>query len=222
MAFAEILFLLLHGHCGFTGLFLEDTRQVDNYRDWHEVNHGNLKTTESHHRNNAFVKVSSLSLNLEVSLAQVSHIPEILGKYLKPNLECITQNKSYTRNEVGFNQYDKLFLYTKHEKILNRQKYDKYSEHIKAFSRKSQLINTGKLKWQRDTAAALTVGKPLPRSQTSLSIREHTPERNPTGAAGVRKLSAGSPISFYTREPTQERSPMSATNVGKLLLIVMP
>ena len=84
------------------------------------------------------------------------------------------------------------------------------------------LLNTGKLKWQRDTAAALTVGKPLPRSQTSLSIREHTPERNPTGAAGVRKLSAGSPISFYTREPTQERSPMSATNVGKLLLIVMP
>ena len=37
------------------------------------------------------------------------------------------------------------------------------------------LLNTGKLKWQRDTAAALTVGKPLPRSQTSLSIREHTP-----------------------------------------------
>ena len=25
LAFAEILFLLLHGHCGFIGLFLEDT-----------------------------------------------------------------------------------------------------------------------------------------------------------------------------------------------------
>ena len=75
----EILFLLLHGYCGFIGLFLEDTWQVDNYRDCHEVNHGNLETTESHHRDNTFGKVSSLSLNLEVSLAQVSHTPDILG-----------------------------------------------------------------------------------------------------------------------------------------------
>ena len=79
LAFAEILFLLLHGYCGFIGLFLEDTWQVDNYRDWHEGNHGNLENTESHHRDNTFGKVSSLSLNLEVSLAQVSHTPDILG-----------------------------------------------------------------------------------------------------------------------------------------------
>lgn len=77
------------------------------------------------------------------------------------------------------------------------------------------LLNTGKLKWQRDTTAALTVGKPFPRSQTSLSIREHTPERNPTGAVGVRKPSARSPISFYTREPTQERNGLSAACVRK-------
>ena len=222
MAFAEILFLLLHGHCGFTGLFLEDTRQVDNYRDWHEVNHGNLKTMESHHRNNAFVKVSSLSLNLEVSLAQVSHIPEILGKYLKPNLECITQNKSYARNEVGFNQYDKLFLYTKHEKILNRQKYDKYSEHIKAFSRKSQLIKHWKTQMAERHCSCTDCGKASSQKPDLIKHQRAHTRRNPTGAAGVRKLSAGSPISFYTREPTQERSPMSATNVGKLLLIVMP
>lgn len=92
--------------------FLEDNWQVDNHTDYLE-NQGNLETTENHHKNNAFGKISSLSLNLDVPLAQKSHTLEKLGKHLKPNLEYIIQNKSYVRNDVEFNGYDKLFLYTK-------------------------------------------------------------------------------------------------------------
>lgn len=52
--------------------FLDNTWKADNQTDWHQKSQGNLETLESHHKNNAFGKTSSPSLNLDVPLAQRS------------------------------------------------------------------------------------------------------------------------------------------------------
>lgn len=98
---------------------------------------------ESHHKNNAFRKILSLRLYFDVPLAQRSRTFDILGKHLKSNIEYIIQNTSYARNEVEFNGYDgydEIFLYAKHEKIHTGEKYNEYNKHLKVFSHKPQLI----------------------------------------------------------------------------------
>ena len=197
--------LLLHSHCGSLVFFLDDIWHVDCHTDWHQENKGNLETMENHHKNTAFRKILSLSLNFNVPLAQRSHTFDMLEKHLKPNVEYIIQNKSYARNEVEFNGFDKAFLYTKHEKIHTGEKSNEYNEHLKPSIHKSRLTKHWKTQTGEKQYNCSDCRRAFSRKSDLIKQQTHTGEK-PYGCSRCEKaFTQKSHLILHQRTRTGEK-----------------